>query len=74
MSKSLGIFGTSIRPINQTYSTNKILVVKSTFPTKRKHKVMQSEGFKKNKTHKSCFELFILHFIFNVSAEFSWSF
>ena len=23
---------------------------------------------------KSCFELFILHFIFNVSAEFSWSF
>lgn len=54
MSKSLGIFGTSIRPVNQTYSTNKILVVKSTFPTKRKHKVMQSEGFKKNKTHKSC--------------------
>lgn len=34
----------SIISISQTYSTNKILVVKSTFPTNGKHKVMQSEG------------------------------
>lgn len=30
---------------HQTCSTHKILVVKSTFPTDEKHKVMQSEGF-----------------------------
>lgn len=36
------------------YSTNRILVVKATFPTNEKHKVMRSAGFVGKTKELSC--------------------